>query len=140
MMYKLDERSFTGRAEIDQMHVKIAEQSQQLVHLLENKADFDDIYAAFVQFQVVLREHFDVEERDIRLLPQNDEIRVHLNRHTENHNQFCDLLAYGEAQFEQNRAKGQVPNVVGLIPQEYFEELNEIDLEMSALLAKYGFE
>lgn len=139
MMYELDERSFTGCAEIDQAHVKISELSQHLAKLLENKADFDEVYAAFVQLQAVLREHFDVEERDIKRLPQNDEVCAHLLRHTENHNQFRDLLTYGEEQLEQNRTKGQVPNVAGLIPQEYFEELKDIDFEMKTLFARYGF-
>lgn len=138
MMYELDEGSFTGRAEIDEMHVRISERSQHLVQLFENKANFDEVYGAFVRLQAVLREHFDVEECDLKRLPQNDEIRAHLLKHTENHNQFRDLLTYGEEQFEQNRAKGQVPNVAGLISQEYFEELKSIDGEMKTLFAKYG--
>jgi len=138
MMYELDERSVTGRAEIDEMHVRISERSQHLVELLENKADFDEVYIAFAQLRAVLQDHFDMEERALKQLPQNDEIHAHMRRHTENHNQFCDLLAYGDEQFKQNRIKGQVPNVAGLIPQEYFEELNDIDSELRTLFAKYG--
>jgi hypothetical protein len=48
------------------------------------------------------------------------------------------LLTYGGQQFELKSATGEVPNVAGLVPQEYFEELKNIDREMRLLFAKYA--
>lgn len=138
MLYEYDEHSVTGHLEVDRLHVEIADRSRRLVALFEQAAGFDEIYDVFMQLQDVLRVHFNVEEHDIVLLPQNDEVCDHFRRHKDNHKLFRDLLTYGEEQFEQNRAKGQVPNVAGLIPREYFEELKNIDREMKALFAKYG--
>ncbi|MCR4377804.1 MAG: hypothetical protein NUV50_06895 [Rhodospirillales bacterium] len=137
MLYEYDKRSVTGHSEIDRLHVEIADQSRRLAALLKQPAGFDEIYDSFMQLQDVLRVHFNVEEHDMMLLEQNDEVRDHFRRHKENHKLFRDLLTYGEEQFEKNRAMGKVPNVLGLIPQEYFEELKNIDQEMSALFAKY---
>lgn len=137
MLYEYDKRSVTGHSEIDRLHVEIADQSRRLAALLKQPAGFDEIYDSFMQLQDVLRVHFNVEEHDMMLLEQNDEVRDHFRRHKENHKLFRDLLTYGEEQFEKNRAMGKVPNVLGLIPQEYFEELKNIDQEMSGLFAKY---
>ena len=139
-LYELDDRSITGHAEIDRIHIEIAQLSQILTERIKTQSDFGKIRDVFLQLQAKLREHFDLEERHILALPQNDEVRTHLRKHVENHNQFRDLLTYGEQQFELKSATGQVPNVLGLIPKEYFEELKNIDRELGRLFAKYDYE
>ena len=139
-LYELDDRSITGHADIDRMHAEIAQLSQDLAERIKNQADFAEIRRVFLQLQATLREHFDLEERHILALPQNDEVRTHLRKHVENHNQFRDLLTYGEEQFEKHCDDGKVPNVLGLIPREYFEELKNIDRELGLLFVKYDYE
>jgi hemerythrin len=136
-LYEFDDRSVTGHADIDHMHAEIATLSRRLAERVEKQADFSEVCDIFLQLQAALLEHFELEERYILTLPQNDDVRAHLRKHTENHNQFRDLLTYGGQQFELKSAAGEVPNVTSLIPQEYFEELKNIDREMRLLFAKY---
>ena len=139
-LYELDDRSIMGHVDIDHMHAKVATLSRHLTERIASRADFGEVCDTFLQLKAALQEHFGMEERYILGLPQNGEVRAHLRKHMENHGQFCDLLAYGEQQFEKHRDDGKVPNVASLIPQEYFEELKSIDREMRLLSAKYGFE
>lgn len=136
-LYELDERSVTGHGDIDAMHAKIAKLSRHLTDRVKEHADFGEVCDIYLQLKAALEKHFVMEEQYILALPQNDEVRAHLRKHMDNHSQFRDLLTYGKEQFEQKSTTGKVPNVTGLIPQEYFEELKNIDREMRLLFAKY---
>jgi hemerythrin len=139
MLYELDERDVTGIHEVDGMHVEIAEQSQVLVSLIQKNAPYAEIHEAYLSLQQELFKHFEREESILAQLVENDEIHAHYRRHKDNHDRFRELLAYADKQFELGSSTGQVPNVAPLIPQEYFEELKDVDAEMSTLLAKYKY-
>lgn len=138
MTYQLNVSVMTGYPELDSIHQDIADLSNALKQSLEQEATFADVYAIYEKLQAALIAHFDLEEGILARMPQNTEIRAHRRRHKESHDRFRDVLIYASEQFEQARATSTIPSVAQLIPQDYFDELMDVDGEMKTLMNKYG--
>lgn len=145
-------------ADIHDAHCEIADLLSELRHLAAVRAGFDEVLSAFQRFACVVRAHFDLEERHLRVLAEHDEVRDHMERHRAQHDLFLDVLDYCAMRVE-DRAQADLsselaselasdfttdvasepgPDIVAMIPVEHFREMAEMDEEMFALLTKYG--
>lgn len=136
-IFTLDPDGITGHDGIDAAHQQIADVSNSLTASIDSRAPFGEVYKLYQRFADVMREHFELEEALLARFRDVPEVAVHINRHHENHAFFRDALNYADGKFQERIATGKVPNVVELLPKEYFEELIDLDLEMAALLRKH---
>ncbi|MFC1672865.1 hemerythrin domain-containing protein [Pseudomonadota bacterium] len=137
-LYTLDEGSIVGEDAIDDAHRKIADLSQAIKGLVEGGGSFDEVHDNFRQLAKVMRDHFEIEETLLESLDASTEVSVHIARHKQNHKFFRETLTYAEDKFVEKAASQEIPNVVGLIPDQYIEELKDLDAKMTDLFAKYG--
>lgn len=137
-LYELDERSITGHSETNAAHRHIAELAERVVRVTREGADFATVEDAFSAFAEALISHFATEEHILDGLPKTERVREHVSRHLKDHDTFRDMLSYVADKFDEKRDTGEIPNVVNLIPQQYFEELQDLDAEMSDLLREHG--
>lgn len=125
-------------ADIHDAHCEIADLLSELRHLAAVRAGFDEVLSAFQRFACVVRAHFDLEERHLRVLAEHDEVRDHMERHRAQHDLFLDALDYCALRVEDSEPSETGPDIVAMIPVEHFREMAELDEEMFALLVKYG--
>lgn len=136
--YVFDGRSVTGHPGIDAAHARIAELSVELDDLLAEIATFERVYDVFRRLHQLMFRHFELEERFLAGLPDTEEVRSHVRKHKADHQLFRDTFTYADDQFRAKRGTGEIPNITELIPAKYFEELKQLDAEMTSLFETYG--
>ena len=136
-LYTLDDRSVTGFDRIDSQHIRIAAVCRDLDAALA-AADFDTAYRIFLDLFDTLLDHFETEEEVIARYARNPEVQKHLYRHRANHQIVREHLSEARRAFlDAARTTRRIPDLVSLAPRAYFDQMKDVDAEMTALLARY---
>lgn len=137
-IYTLDDQSIAGVPDLDNAHRIIAELSRELVEMVQEGAPYDAVRGKFQELATELKNHFAIEEKLLDKLHDKEDVARHLVQHVKNHNLFRDTIIYAESKFDEKKESQEIPNVIELFPQKYFDELKGLDAEMADLLAAYG--
>jgi hypothetical protein len=79
-----------------------------------------------------------MEESEIKKLEWNDDVAAHIEGHKASHDSLRNALIYTSDQFDKKRSSKEIPNVIVLLPQTYFDELESWDIEMEKLLCGHN--
>ncbi len=135
--FSVNKDVFTGQNEIDDAHQEIAELSQSMEHAIEGGLPFGEVYKLFQRLAEVITTHFELEESLLDSYRDDPDVAAHIEKHHENHAFFRNVLKYTETRFQDRIRSGKIPNIAGVLPKEYLDELIDLDLEMVELLKKH---
>lgn len=127
------ERDGIGFPDIDEAHKNIARLSQTIVDSYARGATRAEIRQSVCRFADALLRHFDAEEQILASLPPAAVIVEHTERHKANHDYFRNAVFYLMQKFEGEPGRADAPNIIPIIPEQYFAELKGLDAEMGCL-------
>ena len=129
-----DQRRFLRETQIDVEHNLIRFLLGKLYELVKKNADYRSVVTAYFALEEIVLNHFETEESEIKKLHQNDEVAAHFKGHKSSHDVIRLAFECITDKFKVNNESREVPNIVELLPQKYFDELEGWDGEMMALI------